>query len=80
MPVVDDLPHAFNADEAARYLALSPRSIRDRGWRLKVGLLGFRCGRALRFARADLDAFIRRNRERPTRVLVAEPGCGEEAQ
>ncbi len=74
-----EIRNAFDANGAAAYLGLSPRSVRDRGWRLKVGLLGFRAGRALRFSRAELDRFISRNRERAVRPTHPEP-AGDEGE
>lgn len=50
----------LNHDDAAGYLATSPRRIREL-WQRRE-LAGVKVGRSVRFAPADLDAYIARHR------------------
>lgn len=59
----------FTAEEAAARLGVSPRSLRDKRWRLRVGLAATRIGRRVGFREDDLVKLITRGRERmPTQA------------
>jgi len=53
--------------EAAAYLAVSPRSLSDRGWRYRMGIPTLKLGRSVRFDRAALDRWLQRQQERRSR-------------
>ncbi len=55
---------ALHKVEAARLLGLSPKSLQDRRWRLRVGLKATRVGRCLRFRESDLLKLLARGLER----------------
>ena len=55
---------ALRKEEAAALLGISPRSVQDRRWRLRVGLRGVRVGRSLRFRESDCLKLLERGRER----------------
>ncbi len=50
--------------DAALYLGISPRSLADRGWRLKHGIPAIKVGRAVVFDQATLDRWLSRHAER----------------
>lgn len=49
--------------ETAKRLGVSPRSIIDRRYRVRLGLNGTHIGRRLLFEEGTVDAIIRRGRE-----------------
>ena len=51
----------LHVQEAAHYLALSVRTLRSLAKRREIAVV--RCGRSVRFARADLERFIASRRE-----------------
>jgi hypothetical protein len=53
----------LNLEQAAERLAVSPRSLGDRRFRLRVGLHAIRVGRRIGFAEDDVDRLIMRGRE-----------------
>ncbi len=57
----------FRIPQAAAYLGISPKSLADRGWRLRNGIPCSRIGRAVVFDPNQLDAWLARHRERPLR-------------
>jgi hypothetical protein len=61
--------------EAAEYLAVSPRSLADRGWRLKHGIPCFRVGKAVVFDAAALDGWLARHQERRQADREAKGGA-----
>ena len=50
--------------QVAHRLGVSPRTIEDPRWRLRVGLRAVRVGRTLRFRESDLLRLIERSVER----------------
>jgi len=64
------LPPRLRLRQAAAHLGISPRSLADRGWRLKHGIPTLKVGRAVVFDRAALDAWLRRHAERPLREIA----------
>lgn len=72
-----DSPVRLRVKEAAAYLAVSPRSLADRGWRLRLGIPTFKVGSALVFDRAALDRWLARHQERSLRETaeVAKGGA-----
>ena len=67
--------------DAARYLAISPRSLADRGWRRRQGIPASKVGRAVVFDTRDLDAYLNRHRERTLRPIqpIADPAPDAES-
>ena len=61
--------------EAAAYLAVSPRSLADRGWRLKHGIPCFRVGKAVVFDATALDRWLARHQERRQADREAKEGA-----
>jgi hypothetical protein len=61
--------------EAAEYLAVSPRSLADRGWRLKHGIPCFRVGKAVVFDATALDRWLARHQERRQADREAKGGA-----
>jgi flavin-dependent dehydrogenase len=59
-----DFAARLRLKEAAAYLAVSPRSLADRGWRLRLGIPCFKIGSALVFDRAALDRWLAKHQER----------------
>jgi len=59
-----ELPVRLRLPQAAQYLAVSPRSLADRGWRLRLGIPCFKIGSALVFDRAALDRWLAKHQER----------------
>ncbi len=53
----------FNIDEAATVLRVSPRSLADRRYRLRLGLTGRKIGRRLIFTEKDLARLLEEGRE-----------------
>lgn len=60
----------YSVDEAAALLKISPRSLADKRYRLKLHLPALKIGRRIVFAEADLLCVLERGRE-------ALPGCAE---
>ncbi len=60
-------PVRLRLPQAAEYLAVSPRSLSDRGWRLKHGIPCFKLGKAVIFDRAALDRWLAKHQERRMR-------------
>ena len=54
----------LRADEAARRLGVSERSLTDRRFRGRLGLTATKVGRCLRFDEAELQKVIQHGRER----------------
>jgi len=54
---------ALAKEEAASLLGLSPKTLGDKRWRVRVGLYGVKIGRRLRFIENDLEALVQRGRE-----------------
>lgn len=52
--------------QVAYRLGVSPRTVEDPRWRLRVGLRGFRVGRSLRFREGEILQFLERSQERLT--------------
>jgi len=55
---------ALAKEEAASLLGLSPKTLGDKRWRVRVGLYAVKIGRRLRFIENDLEALVQRGRER----------------
>lgn len=53
----------YSIDEAAELLKISPRSLADRRYRVRLGLPGRKIGRRLIFAEEDIWRIIERGRE-----------------
>lgn len=64
-PAAHGCPGLLDDDGAATYLATTPRRVRELWQRHQ--LAGIKVGRSVRFAVADLDDFIARNRVEATR-------------
>lgn len=63
--VIRDQNQKFlTAREVGEILGLTFKTILDQAWRRKAGLRATRCGGAIRFSRADLDAFLEKGREK----------------
>ena len=69
-----NLPIRLRLKQAAEYLAVSPRSLADRGWRFKHGIPALKIGRAVVFDRLALDRWLARHQERPLRALEDPTG------
>jgi hypothetical protein len=54
----------ISADETAERLCVSPRSLLDKRYRLRIGLNAVRIGRRLGFIEADVERLITRGREK----------------
>lgn len=52
--------------EAAAVLRISERTVTDRRWLARVGLIPLKLGRLLRFRGRDLERLISRNQRRRT--------------
>ena len=59
-------PRLLSVDEAAERLGVSPRSLADRRWRARVGLVTTKIGRRALFRESDIDKLILRGVERLT--------------
>ena len=55
---------ALTKTEAATLLGVSPKSIQDKRWRLRVGLPATRIGRCLRFRERDCVKLLERGLEK----------------
>ncbi len=74
-PVISsEYPLRLRLPQAAAYLAVSPRSLADRGWRLRLGIPAYKVGAALIFDRAALDRWLAKHQER--RQYESEPKGG----
>lgn len=51
-------------EQAAERLSVSPRSLSDRRYRVRLGLAAVKIGRRLTFSEADIEKIIRAGRER----------------
>jgi hypothetical protein len=51
-------------DETATRLGISPRSLLDKRYRLRIGLPAVKVGRRLGFAEIDVERLITRGREK----------------
>ncbi|MBI2884179.1 MAG: helix-turn-helix domain-containing protein [Candidatus Methylomirabilis oxyfera] len=54
----------ISLEQAAERLSVSPRSLSDRRYRIRLGLAAVRIGRRLTFSETDLERIIREGRER----------------
>lgn len=54
----------ISVEQAAERLSVSPRSLSDRRFRLRLGLGAIKIGRRVGFAEGDIDKLIERGRER----------------
>lgn len=54
----------ISLEQAAERLSVSPRSLSDRRYRVRLGLAAVRIGRRLTFSEPDLERIIREGRER----------------
>ena len=54
----------ISLEQAAERLSVSPRSLSDRRYRVRLGLAAVRVGRKLTFSETDLERIIRDGRER----------------
>lgn len=54
----------ISLEQAAERLSVSPRSLSDRRYRVRLGLAAVRIGRKLTFSETDLARLIREGRER----------------
>lgn len=54
----------LSLDEAAHVLKLSPRTLGDRRFRMRVGLAARKVGRRLVFMESELERLLRAGRER----------------
>jgi len=70
------VPFRLRLPQAAEYLGVSPRSLADRGWRLKHGIPAFKVGSILVFDRAALDRWLAKHQERRLSALE-DPKDGE---
>ncbi len=53
----------LSADEVADVLGLSPRTLRDKRYRARIGLSGVKVGKFLRFLGKDVEDLIQKSRE-----------------
>ncbi len=53
----------YTIDEAAAVLRISPRSLSDRRYRLRLGLAGRKIGRRILFTEDDLARLLEEGRE-----------------
>lgn len=53
----------LSVEEAATRLSVSPRSLIDKRYRLRLGLAAIKIGRSVGFAEADIDKLIEKSRE-----------------
>ncbi|MGB4782177.1 helix-turn-helix domain-containing protein [Candidatus Methylomirabilis sp.] len=53
----------ISLEQAAERLSVSPRSLSDRRYRVRLGLAAVRIGRRLTFSETDIDRLIMRGRE-----------------
>ncbi|MDE2058615.1 MAG: hypothetical protein KGL31_06615 [candidate division NC10 bacterium] len=51
-------------EKTAERLSVSPRSLADRRYRVRLGLAAVRIGRRLTFSESDIEKLIREGRER----------------
>ena len=58
------LQKSLNIDEAARLLSISPRSLADRRYRLRLGLAARKIGRRIIFLEEDILKLLERGKER----------------
>jgi hypothetical protein len=61
---VNESNRALGLEEAAYLLGIEPVSLRDKRFRVRIGLPATKIGRCLRFQQADVDRVLRRGRER----------------
>ncbi|MBZ0160965.1 MAG: helix-turn-helix domain-containing protein [bacterium] len=54
----------ISVEQAAERLSVSPRSLIDKRYRLRLGLAAVKIGRSVGFAEADIDRLIEKSRER----------------
>jgi hypothetical protein len=54
----------LSKEETARRLGISPVSLSDKRYRLRIGLPGTKVGRRLGFAEPDVEKLIARGREK----------------
>lgn len=59
----------ISLERAAERLSVSPRSLSDRRYRVRLGLAAVKIGRRITFAESDIERLIREGRER----LPSEP-------
>lgn len=53
----------ISLEQAADRLSVSPRSLSDRRYRVRLGLAAVKIGRRLTFSEADIEKIIRAGRE-----------------
>lgn len=53
----------LSVDQAASRLGVSPRSLVDKRYRLRLGLAAIKIGRRIGFKEIDIEKLIERNRE-----------------
>ncbi len=53
----------LSVDEVAERLGVSAKTLRDRSYRMRIGLSGIRIGRKIKFSEADLERFVKAKRE-----------------
>ena len=58
----------LNLEEASSRLAVSPRSLADRRFRMRIGLAGRKVGRKLNFLESDIEKLVARGKERLPRI------------
>ena len=54
----------ISLEEAAGRLGISPRSLCDKRYRMRIGLAAVRIGRRVGFSEADIERLITRGREK----------------
>lgn len=54
----------ISLEQAAERLSVSPRSLADRRYRVRLGLAAVKIGRRITFAESDIERLIREGRER----------------
>ncbi len=64
IPQDPTLPLRLRLQQAAEYLAVSPRSLADRGWRLRLGIPCYKIGSSVVFDRVALDRWLAKHQER----------------
>ncbi len=72
----------LTVSQAAELLAISPRSLADRGWRYRLRIPTVKIGGAVRFDVEALSAWLRRNQERRPRdydAIAAPDNTGVES-
>lgn len=58
----------LSIQDVADRLGLSAKTLRDRSYRMRIGLRGIKIGRKIRFAEADLARFLKARRKRAREV------------